>query len=144
MNTDLVVFKLDDMILAVAAQQVREVCRLNDYAIYPMPKAPGFCLGLIQLRGEMMPLVTIEPWVRGQMGAFDLPTDIQRDEQRDQQRDRQRDILIVNSQFGPVAIPVQHIICHQTFQVIERELQTEYIIVLPLDTVFQEVGVWQN
>lgn len=140
MNTDLVVFKLDDMILAVAAQQVREVCRLNDYTIYPMPKAPGFCLGLIQLRGEMMPLVTIEPWVRGQMGAVDLPTDLQ----RDQQKDRQRDVLIVNSQFGPIAIPVQHIICHQTFQVIHRELQTEYITVLSLDTVFQEVGTWQN
>lgn len=125
MYNDLVVFELDDTPYALPAQQVREVCRFKDFPIYPMPKAPAFCLGLIHLRGEMLPVITIEPFLKARKSSLG-------------------DLVIVNSHFGTIAIPIQRMLCHHSFEPVNLEQQTEFITVLTLDHLLKEVVKWRN
>lgn len=60
----IVVFRLGAVELGVDVLRVREVVR--DQAIVPVPKAPGFVEGVIDLRGTLLPVIDLRR-------RFDLP-----------------------------------------------------------------------
>lgn len=61
-----VVFKLRDELYALPVGDVREVVRLQE--ITPLPKAPAFLLGVISLRGRIVPVMDLRK-------QFDRPAD---------------------------------------------------------------------
>jgi purine-binding chemotaxis protein CheW len=67
----LVVFTLADERYGVETRFVREVVRLTDYT--PIPGAPGFLLGVMNLRGEILAVIDLRKFLGlGQRGVTDL------------------------------------------------------------------------
>lgn len=54
-----VVFQLDDQEYGIDIMQVYEINRLKEIAISPIPKTPRFVEGIINLRGEVVPVVDL-------------------------------------------------------------------------------------
>src|SRR6185312_5009031 len=59
-SLQVVVFRLGDERYALETQYVREVVRLSDYA--PLPGAPAFVLGILNLRGEILSVLDLRPF----------------------------------------------------------------------------------
>lgn len=59
----LIIFKVVDEYLGIDIRKVREVTELSSYV--PVPKAPDFLLGLANIRGEVVPIISL----RARLGA---------------------------------------------------------------------------
>lgn len=53
----LIVFKIADELIGLDITKVREVTELPPYV--PVPKSPEFLLGLVNIRGEVVPIISI-------------------------------------------------------------------------------------
>ncbi len=53
----LIVFKIADEFVGLDIKKVREVTELPSYV--PVPKAPDFLLGLANIRGEIVPVISL-------------------------------------------------------------------------------------
>ncbi|NMG58191.1 purine-binding chemotaxis protein CheW [Geitlerinema sp. P-1104] len=56
-KTQYVIFNQDQTRLAISLTSVREVLRLSDQRLTPIPNSPGFVLGLTNLRGDILTIV---------------------------------------------------------------------------------------
>lgn len=54
-----IVFQLDDQEYAIDIKQVHEINRLKEIVISPVPKTPDFVEGIINLRGEVVPVIDL-------------------------------------------------------------------------------------
>jgi purine-binding chemotaxis protein CheW len=59
-----ITFTLENGAFALPSGAIQEVLRAKDYAIYTLPKAPEYCIGLINLRGEIIPIVDLYSFFR--------------------------------------------------------------------------------
>ena len=59
-----VVFKLENQEYGIKINQVHEINRLKEIVISPVPKTPDYVQGIINLRGEVVPIV----YLRKKMG----------------------------------------------------------------------------
>jgi|UniRef100_A0A7V3RGI3 purine-binding chemotaxis protein CheW len=53
----LIIFKIVDELIGIDIKKVREVTELADFV--PVPKAPEFVLGLTNIRGEVVPILSL-------------------------------------------------------------------------------------
>ena len=71
-----VVFQLDDQEYGIDIMQVYEINRLKEIAISPIPKTPKFVEGIINLRGEVVPVVDLRKKLELQNKSMDKKTRI--------------------------------------------------------------------
>lgn len=55
-----VVFRLLDKYYGVNIHQTREIIAEDDYELTPVPSAPDFVRGIINLRGEIVPIISLK------------------------------------------------------------------------------------
>ncbi len=53
----LIIFKILDELIGLDIKKVREVTELP--TVVPVPRAPGFLLGLANIRGEVIPIISL-------------------------------------------------------------------------------------
>ncbi len=58
-NIQFVVFLLDNQEYGIDIVQVHEIDRLKEIVISPVPKAPQFVEGIINLRGDVVPIIDL-------------------------------------------------------------------------------------
>ncbi|MGE5474727.1 MAG: chemotaxis protein CheW [Ignavibacteriales bacterium] len=54
-----VIFRIDDKDFGIEIQHVHEIDRLKEVVINPVPKAPDYVEGIINLRGEVVPVLDL-------------------------------------------------------------------------------------
>lgn len=55
-----VVFHLQDKTYGVNIHQTREIIATDDYELTPVPSAPDFVRGIINLRGDIVPIINLK------------------------------------------------------------------------------------
>jgi len=58
-DNQFVIFKIEDQDYGIEIEHVHEIDRLKEVVICPVPKAPEYVEGIINLRGEVVPIIDL-------------------------------------------------------------------------------------
>jgi purine-binding chemotaxis protein CheW len=119
-NRQVVAFRLGDEEYAVEIQAVKEIIRPTD--ITRIPRAPGYFLGLINLRGIIVPVISLSKRLRDQVW-----------EMTDQSR-----IIILNLNDTHVGITVDNVT--EVFTMTQEQLEESRVLELVDSRFIREVA----
>ena len=113
-----VAFRLNDELIGTHIEKVVEITKNKD--ITPVPKAPKFVIGVMNLRGKIVPVVTL----KGKLGLKDA-NDYEGKELR---------IVIVDTDLGEIGIVVDEIV--GALRINKEDIQPPPLNAIGIDTVY--------
>lgn len=114
-----VVFSLKDEEYAIDIMKIHEIDRLKEIKITPIPRVPNYIEGIINLRGEVVPIINL----RKKLGL------------EEKSIDKQSRIVIIrveNTVIGILVDSVNHVVCFEEQELLnppeEVKNNCEYIV----------------
>ena len=113
-----VAFRLNDELIGTHIEKVVEITKNKD--ITPVPKAPKFVIGVMNLRGKIVPVVTL----KGKLGLKDT----------NEYEDKELRIVIVDTDLGEIGIIVDEIV--GALRISKDEIQPQPLNAIGIDTAY--------
>jgi len=118
-EVQVIAFKLNDELVGVPIEQIIEITNNRD--LTPVPKAPSFVIGVMNLRGKIVPVINLKEHLRI---PYEIPEDIY----------QKNKIVILETPKGEVGVIVDEIVGSVKFP--ESDVLPEPIGTIGIDVKF--------